>query len=308
MSAKTPYLLCSFLLIVSISATPPTSARPVRGLLVYGHETHTLQPCGRDRVMWVITRKPLRQALQQRYQQLAKTPYEPVYAELEGEINGTGEGEFAKLYDGTFELYSIVTLSRQGVEACRNGDPPSSKLHTYVFACADRSNYVVRTRPGSAWVFRPEGSLQLSEVPGNAGTRFVGEDFELHIQGETAQITEAGAKPKPCRNDRRKAVWERAKLNGADFRAVGNEPGWELLIIDGRIILTTDYSVTHIEAPLPPAVTDQKTLTTVWKCNALTVEASARRCRDTMTDTAYESTVTVRLPGKTLHGCGMALH
>lgn len=42
--------LVAFPLVVAMSAS---SAEPMRGLLVFGHEAGTFQPCGGNRVYWV---------------------------------------------------------------------------------------------------------------------------------------------------------------------------------------------------------------------------------------------------------------
>ena len=309
MATATMYPPIVRLLLIALVFMPEfTGAEPIRGLLVYGHETHTLQPCGSDKPLWVVAKGEMHRQLQRHYQRLASKPYDPVYAELEGKFRGTGKGEFSKPYEGSFEVDAIVTVTRQDIEACRQGNPPLSAIETYVFECDDGSSYVMRTRPDEAWIFLPQGSPRLSPVSTSSGKRYAGEGFAVHILGETAQILVPGQAPKQCRNNRRKAVWERAKLDGADFRAVGNEPGWDLVIMDDRIVLNTDYGATRIVVPLPQPVTDQKNRTTVWKARDLTLEVIGRPCSDTMADETYESTVTVRLPEQTLHGCGMALH
>ncbi len=210
---------------------------------------------------------------------------------------------------GISATFSLLLPTLGQAEAVRGDNPPPSAVRTYFFECDDGSSYVLRTRPDEAWIFLAGDARRLSPFPAEKGTKYGGGGFEIHIQGENAQIVETGKSPRQCRNNGRKAVWERAKLDGADFRAVGNEPGWELLIIDGRIILDTDYGTTRIEVPLPTPSTDRKKRTTVWKTEGLTLQITGKRCADTMADEAYESTVTVILPGgQTLQGCGKALH
>jgi len=256
----------------------------------------------------VIARGKLHGELQQTYQGLVQEPYESVYAELEGEFTGPGIGEFGRDYDGTFEVRDIVTISREGTGACRRGNPPPSKITTYVFECDDNSSYVVRAKPGGAWILRHQGSLHLPAAVADSGQKYTGQGFEIHIRGERALIAEPGGERKQCRNNRRSAVWERAKLDGADFRAAGNEPGWVLLIMNGRAILNTDYGTIRIEAALPEPVTDQENRITIWETDQFTLEISAKPCRDSMSGDEYESTVVVRLPDKTLYGCGKPLH
>ena len=48
------------------------------------------------------------------------------------------------------------------------------------------------------------------------------------------------------------AIWEDAKLRGVDFRAVGNEPGWNLEIsADGEMVFIGNYGQTEYKFPTP---------------------------------------------------------
>lgn len=95
-------------------------AQELRGLLVYGHEVHTLQPCGDKRIFWLRAPK-VGQELAMAYQHLATYPYEPVYAVLEVALDDQPASEFAADYDGTIAIHAITSLSREQVAACRDG-------------------------------------------------------------------------------------------------------------------------------------------------------------------------------------------
>ena len=180
---------------------------------------------------------------------------------------------------------------------------------TYVFVCPDRTEFVVRATPTAAWVFRPGGTLRLPAVAGSAGGAYSDGGFELRIGGEQARWLAPGGNEQDCRNDRRRAIWEKAKLDGVDFRAIGNEPPWVLEIRGmSRIILETGYGGTRIEWPLPPHTEDRATRTARWNAGALRLEVVARPCRDSMSGEAFESEVIVTWQGRTLRGCGRALH
>ncbi len=100
-------------------------------------------------------------------------------------------------------------------------------------------------------------------------------------------------------NDPRQAIWERAKLDGADFRAVGNEPGWSLEIIAGnRILLITGYGASRIELPLPEPDVDQTNRRTRWDAGELIVEVTGRPCRDSMSGEIFETEVSVHGRGR----------
>ena len=129
------------------------------------------------------------------------------------------------------------------------------------------------------------------------------------VDGEAARFGEVGEDMSSCRNDRRRAVWEKAKLDGADFRAVGNEPGWNLEIQEGtRIVLIADYGASRVELPLPQPSVDRRNRTTLWDAGDLVLAVIGRPCRDSMSGESFESEVVVTWGEQTLRGCGRALH
>jgi len=112
--------------------------------------------------------------------------------------------------------------------------------------------------------------------------------------------------PDPRENYESKAVQ-------ADFRAVGNEPGWNLEIRNQeKIILVTNYGSEEYEFDLPEADTDTAVRTTRYQTNRegqeMTLTISAETCQDTMSGEEFASKVEVVFNGKTLRGCGRARH
>ena len=292
------------------------SGAELRGLLVFGHEVRSLQPCGDTRVFWVHAPGALQQQLQTDYHRLAKRPYEPLYVEIEGEFSQHDVSGFAADYDGTIVVSEVRSVSGDGIETCRAEQPAAPReplvsvgTATYVFMCDAQTAFTVRTTGAEAWVFRPEGTLMLPAVPATAGAKYSDGAFELWIDGEQARFGESGSELQRCRNDRRRAVWEKAKLDGADFRAVGNEPGWSLEILgESRIVLIADYGASRVERPLPQPMIDQEARTTRWDTGELIVEVIGAPCRDSMSGESFESTVVVTWGVQTLKGCGRALH
>lgn len=180
---------------------------------------------------------------------------------------------------------------------------------TYVFVCDDQASYVVRVAGTEAWVFLPEETLRLAAVPSTDETRYTDGNFEILVSGQQARLGPAGGELLSCRNDPRRAVWERAKLDGVDFRAVGNEPGWYLEIrAQERLVLVADYGTSRVEAPLPEPSVDRETQTTRWDAGELVVQVVGRPCVDTMSGERFPTEVTVHWGKRVLHGCGRALH
>ena len=180
---------------------------------------------------------------------------------------------------------------------------------TYVFVCPDQIEYVVRANATEAWVFRPGGSLRLPATSATGPGNYSDGSFELQIMGEQARMGSTGSQLQDCHNDRRRAIWEKAKLDGADFRAIGNEPPWVLEIqLQSRVVLVTDYGAKRIELPLPSPREDRDARTTRWNANGLQLEIIGHPCSDSMSGEAFEATVIVTWQGQTLRGCGRALH
>ena len=207
---------------------------------------------------------------------------------------------------------SLLTLLLPGyVELIHAGTDPAGNFEakTFVFVCEDQSSHVLRTIENGAWLFSPEGTRKLPLVRSASGAKYSDGVSVVWTRGEEALIGEVGGKLQTCHNDRRAAIWEHAKLNGADFRAIGNEPGWNLEIYEmSRVVLVTDYGAARVEVALPESVTDNEARSTRWDAGELTLELIGDPCSDSMSGEAFETTVVVTWRGKTLRGCGRALH
>jgi uncharacterized membrane protein len=104
-------------------------------------------------------------------------------------------------------------------------------------------------------------------------------------------------------------VWHAAKLGGVPFRAVGQEPGWLLEIINGEsILLTTDYGQTKTTyAYVEPVVDNENRHTEFRVSENTTIIIDGKACTDVMSGEAFEVTVTIKQISRTLNGCGRAL-
>lgn len=186
---------------------------------------------------------------------------------------------------------------------------PVAASKTYAFVCSGNMAFTVRTSRAEAWVFHQSGTRRLPAIPAERGIKYSDGAFELWIEGEHAQLRKTGGPPLSCRNNPRRAMWERAKLDGADFRAVGNEPGWSLEIMQRRrMVLIADYGATRLELPLPEPTVDRTTRHTRWDAGEIILEAFGRPCHDSMSGELFETEVIVHWQGLTLRGCGRALH
>ena len=193
-------------------------------------------------------------------------------------------------------------------------EPTASSLQTtaqtFVFGCRDSLAFVARTDNKEAWLFLPSETVQL---PYTGAGSYRNDQTHFQIDGQEASLENSGVKHLGCKNDRRQAIWEHAKLNGADYRAVGNEPGWHLEVRSQKsIILVTDYGSTRHEFRLPKAEVDKTSRMTRYQAkesgHELSLIISGEPCLDSMSGEEFSSRATVVLDGKRLQGCGRALH
>ena len=186
----------------------------------------------------------------------------------------------------------------------------SPSTQTFVFTCSDILEFVARTDNKEAWLFLPSGTIQL---PHSGAGSYRNDQTYLQINGQEASLEASGVKHPLCKNDRRQAIWEHAKLNGADYRAIGNEPGWTLEIRNQEsIILITDYGSTQHEFRLPKPEIDKTNRITRYQSkdsdHEMILMISGEACLDSMSGEGFSSKATVTLDGKILRGCGRALH
>ena len=184
---------------------------------------------------------------------------------------------------------------------------------TAVYDCPGGRSFVARIQGDTAWLFLQGNTVPAMQTPSGSGAKYTAGPVTYWSHGEVAMIEAPGFEARECRNNRRAAVWEHAKLNGVDFRAVGNEPGWYLEIRRGRsIVFVTDYGQARHDFRAPEPDTDQDGARTIYRTgdgdHELVVQLDGQRCLDTMADDEYGTTVTVTLDGRELRGCGRPLH
>jgi uncharacterized membrane protein len=112
------------------------------------------------------------------------------------------------------------------------------------------------------------------------------------------------------------AGWEHAKLNGVDFRAVGNEPAWVLELRAnngiGSINFIADYGNLSYFFPSIVRITEPSARRTIYQAQSegqqIEIILEGLHCNDSMADISYETTVTIVVDDREFKGCGRALH
>ena len=86
------------------------------------------------------------------------------------------------------------------------------------------------------------------------------------------------------------------------YRALGQEPGWNLTIGGGRIAYVGDYGETRITVPRPEPRTTFNGRR--YEAGRLVVDIVYVRCNDAMSGHGYSHEVRVTADGRTVEGCG----
>jgi uncharacterized membrane protein len=209
----------------------------------------------------------------------------------------------------TILLVACASFSGKTPEVTGSGNKAVS---TFFFECEDQSSFVARTEDGHVWLFLESVTVNLPRRPSASGAKYQSTEYLFWSKGDEARLETAGGKRLVCANNRARAVWETAKLNGVAFRAVGNEPGWSLELGGDLLVLETDYGASRYEFRTPQAdVNVDERLTryqVTEKGQKLLLELKGQQCQDTMSGETFPTRVSVTLNGRVLQGCGRALH
>lgn len=195
---------------------------------------------------------------------------------------------------------------------------PAARIKTYSYLCEGEDKTIVVTIDGErGHLFSYQLSQAIEREP--ELDAFSGSDVLYKpdnppdlAPGQTAEITIKGVKHKNCKNNPRAAVWEAAKLRGVDYRALGQEPPWQLEISSSGFLLVTGYGENRVEFPYAEPQVNQAGRTTSYILqldgNIIDITIRGEKCSDSMSGETFNSKVEVSWRGETLHGCGRALH
>jgi len=190
---------------------------------------------------------------------------------------------------------------------------PGRPGKTFVYACGDSLRFTARIEGETAWLFLPSGTLKLRQEEAASGARYGDGSIVFWTKADEAMLDRGDQQRLKCVNDRAAAIWEDAKLRGADFRGRGNEPGWHIEI-SGQygIVFVTNYGSDRSHFRTYQSAVDEVKRRTTFTArdgeSEIRVTLEGKRCSDSMSDEQFETTVTVVIDGNRLNGCGKPLH
>ena len=172
----------------------------------------------------------------------------------------------------------------------------------------DRPTYTMRTAPRDSFL------AAEYELPAGALAPLAGLErltvLEVSCQG--APLPAMGAQLIAVDDGTALAPWDGVFFELArdrDFRAVGQEPGWELRLREGgHIRFIYDYGSDTVTAPVPPRQRSPESGAILYHARTgpsdLQVVIEPAPCTDAMSGHPFETTVTVILNGSAYRGCG----
>lgn len=195
---------------------------------------------------------------------------------------------------------------------------------THVFDCAapdvDSLTVTVRVDSTEAMLWAPtDGAVdpvRLERVESTDSARYENDNPDQQAMflstGQEATFVVDGVRYTGCTRNNYRSVWEDAKLDGVDFRALGNEPGWIVDVYAGdRFDVQWRYGERTADLPyVDPDIPDDST--TIFRSetadHSLVMTLRAGGCTDSMSGIAFPFSVSIEIDGSEYTGCGRPLH
>ena len=206
-------------------------------------------------------------------------------------VSAMGDGEARTHYGETLRLTESSAIS-PGAN-CREPRYESNRVSAKQYLASE-----YKLQPGSLQPLAARDQIQLMKVSCGG-----------------APWSAFGATLLGIDEDRVIAPWDGVffeLVRDRDFRALGQEPGWQLEIRKGaEMRFTYDYGKGTAVTPATRAQVDSSTGTRTYRAvteaNDLRVEIVPVRCTDVMSGKSFPATVSVTMNGRNFRGCGEEL-
>ena len=187
--------------------------------------------------------------------------------------------------------------------------PEPATDETWVYTCADNYQFSARVLPGIVSLRLPTRTTALPRVGSSTGVRYRSNDGELNRTAETATLRLGAETHTGCNGQRAETGWDEARMLGADFRAVGVEPAWNLEIDSDRQMRFLIEGSSEVITPAPaPVRTDSSTaFTATAGGHTIDVMIQERACPNPALGAGLTHTVRLAVDGFPYIGCGRML-
>lgn len=207
-----------------------------------------------------------------------------------------------------------ILVATMGLAACASlspGDDLAEQSRLLLLSCDNGAALSARLDGSEAAVTMDGETIVLPRADISQNESYTNGRLTLIVEEPGARVAVGRRAFASCEDMAKSAPWRSAIDRGVDFRAGGNEPGWNVELADDRLSYVGDYGETEITAPLLAPVVEPATGTRRWEArsgaHSITLTVSPQTCQDTMADRAYGETVTIVVDGENDQGCGWTL-
>lgn len=193
------------------------------------------------------------------------------------------------------------------------GSVNETQVEAYVFECADQYRFTAGVKDYTASLYLPDQTINLAHAFSLTGTKFSASETTLWIEDSQARLEINSKMHEGCINNPDKAVWARAKLNGVNFRAIGNTTSWIVEMIDGEYIIFADYivQIKHYLFTKPTAEINTVLGQMVYQASndkhKIIITMIGTPCTNSISGEKFDFKVSVQLDTKVYEGCGRSL-
>lgn len=178
----------------------------------------------------------------------------------------------------------------------------------WAWDCDDGRYLVSRMTDDGMQLYIDQEQRDLKPARSASGAKYETKGLSFWNKGKEATL-ETGGKTIVCKINEYQSTWVDAKLRGADFRAVGHEPGWYLELfstVESLLVIDDGEERFRFVAEGPQAMDDSPGDVFSGQARGLSikVEITAEPCLDSKIDVEYQTTVQVNVGGRVLRGCG----
>lgn len=222
-----------------------------------------------------------------------------------------GTPRFAATVPVSLDQTNVSRVRLIGIDSsARETDSGPLAAEWNSFQCGDVAVDANFETDGQVSLSLPWASVELPLVPAASGARFGDGDIEFWTRGsDQARLTTADNDSVECSPRDSVSPWTRAMLKGVDFRAVGNEPGWHVEVIedDGLMFLTRDHGADQQVFEDVEVLADQAGYRATYAGKEVVVRLDPSPCQDTIVGWTSPFTVSLGINGQTLQACGRFL-
>lgn len=202
---------------------------------------------------------------------------------------------------------STVTTTGGDSSAVADRGGPYARVYT----CPDGFRFSARTDGDDAHLDLGTRRLTLAREPSAPEARYTDGATLFQPLGGEATIQIDASIRSGCRAQDAADPWQAAALRGVDVRALGQEPGWSVEIVQGEWLRIVQAGEAGMLVAPEPARERTGSGATVYTGQAddqrLRLRLTESACTDSMSGESYPLTATLTLDDRQLRGCARRL-